>query len=399
MSAIVPSPPIQQINTNLNVPGGTNPLGKLFGGLSRAYGGYQLFNPGSSMTDRMLGAASMANPLLGGALSIGAGLGQAYKDSAPESDFVSGRGSGAQALVGKDQRRKNTKAISETMAPVRELLGTKDLSTAGRDTAPPTPAPGIEQKGTNMGGTVASVAPTPAPAPARTPQSDDMDENFKIWAKANPTLAKKLKEGDYGYEAVQSVINPESTQSGMKAAAALKDKYVDMFKGGGVSFDDAKDVPTGFASPDIKSNLPKDFFNQAAVNADFKQIAGLSGNAQQPKGNASFDQIPDFPSSGNQAPMSLPSGVNLYDQAAVNTNFAPIPGIAQNSYQSYEDWSRSNTNPAEVGEKKVVFPANRRNLVGEDGTLDTGLEDISDAPTIMGPNGVPVLDLQSYYKR
>ena len=137
MSAIVPSPPIQQINTNLNVPGGTNPLGKIFGGLSRAYGGYQLFNPGSSMTDRMVGAASMANPLLGGALSLGAGLGQAYKDSAPESDFVSGRGSGAQALVGKDQRRKNTKAISETMAPVRELLGTEDLSTAGRDTAPP----------------------------------------------------------------------------------------------------------------------------------------------------------------------------------------------------------------------------------------------------------------------
>ena len=402
--AIVRQPPVQQINTNLKVPGGR---GLTIGRGNAALLGLglletALINSGTEYGKKVEAARAEQDAVKDDVLNRWLpGLFPKGGNESPQSSG-DGRPKASGTVITIDGKRYDTGFHAKEIAELRKKYpgggnaGQSQSVDPGKSSYIP---PASEAASTPAPVSASTPAPTSAPAPARTPQSDNMDENFKIWAKANPTLAKKLKEGDYGYEAVQSVINPQSAQSGMTAAAALKDKYVDMFKGGGVSFDDAKDVPTGYASPDIKSNLPKDFFNQAAVNADFKQIPGLSGNAQQPRGNASFDQIPDFPSSGNQTSMSLPSGVNLYDQDSVNTNFAPIPGISQNSYQSYEDWSRSNTNPAEVGEKKVVFPADRRNLVGEDGTLDTGREDISDAPTIMGPNGVPVLDLRSYYKR
>ena len=95
MSQIVPVQPIQQINTNLNVPGGApSPLGLGMGFLS--------------------------------SIGIGAGIGNWMKDNLPESNFVSGRGSGAAALVGKEQRDRDQRAKSETLAPVREALGVED---------------------------------------------------------------------------------------------------------------------------------------------------------------------------------------------------------------------------------------------------------------------------------
>ena len=44
----------------------------------------------------------------------------------------------------------------------------------------------------------------PTATRSRTPQSKDMDANYKAWAKANPTLAKKVKKGQAGYKAIKS---------------------------------------------------------------------------------------------------------------------------------------------------------------------------------------------------
>ena len=48
------------------------------------------------------------------------------------------------------------------------------------------------------GGMTASTGMQP-----RVKQTDDMDENMKIWAKANPKLAAKVKAGQSGYGAIQ----------------------------------------------------------------------------------------------------------------------------------------------------------------------------------------------------
>lgn len=40
----------------------------------------------------------------------------------------------------------------------------------------------------------------------RVKQTDDMDENMKIWAKANPKLAAKVKAGQSGYGAIQDAL-------------------------------------------------------------------------------------------------------------------------------------------------------------------------------------------------
>ena len=342
MSAIVPVnggivPGVQQITTNLNVPGGSR-LG-FMGKLGQ----------------------------LGMALQAGEFLGNLYKNNTSESDFVSGRGSGAQALVGKDQRAKNTAAIAETTAPIRELLGTQDLSgstpptTPGRDTAPPTAAPGIEQKGTQMGGTFASAAP------ARTPQSDDMDENFKIWAKANPTLAKKLKEGDYGYEAVQSVVNPPADTSNFLAPEGFP-KFsapVDAF-----NTDIYRNMPTEtvpFEVPEgtvetFSKGIPEGVFDlnlyqqpgeasQKASSLKNKYVQGVKASRED-KGNASDVQIPDFPVSYSSPPVKTDLiDTDLYKPGvftAFGDNATAFPGLQINSYQSFEDWSRSNTNPFDI---------------------------------------------------
>ena len=45
---------------------------------------------------------------------------------------------------------------------------------------------------------------------SKNPSKAAKDSNMKAWAKANPDLAKKVKKGQAGYEAIQSVINPNA---------------------------------------------------------------------------------------------------------------------------------------------------------------------------------------------
>ena len=63
----------------------------------------------------------------------------------------------------------------------------------------------------NSSTTVSSKRQSPNPVPTKQPNSKDMDANFRAWAKANPTLAKKLLEkGDKkqaGYKAVKNAAN------------------------------------------------------------------------------------------------------------------------------------------------------------------------------------------------
>lgn len=61
-----------------------------------------------------------------------------------------------------------------------------------------------------------TTKPTPT-KPARKPQQQGeggMDANYKAWAKANPTLAKKVKKGQAGYRAINSTSTKTKPAAG-----------------------------------------------------------------------------------------------------------------------------------------------------------------------------------------
>ena len=64
---------------------------------------------------------------------------------------------------------------------------------------------------------------------------------MKAWAKANPTLAAKVKKGQSGYDAIQSVLKGSKTKSSKPAAKSTKSKAA--------SSSDAQNLRTG-RSPD-----------------------------------------------------------------------------------------------------------------------------------------------------
>ena len=96
-------------------PGSGGLLQRGFGLLGRGFGAAQALNPNASVGTRLIGAATAINPMLGLALSSGAAIGQWAQENLPESDFVSGRGSGSAALSSKKQRKKDQQGISETI--------------------------------------------------------------------------------------------------------------------------------------------------------------------------------------------------------------------------------------------------------------------------------------------
>ena len=101
-------------------PGGKGiPGGKTLGAITRVAGGATALSPDPNVaaTDRMIGGFQAFAPLFGTAVAAGAGIGNWMKENLPESDFTSGRGSGAKALVGKKQRRADLKAQAETLKP------------------------------------------------------------------------------------------------------------------------------------------------------------------------------------------------------------------------------------------------------------------------------------------
>jgi hypothetical protein len=99
----------------------------------------------------------------------------------------------------------------------------------------------------------------------RVKQTDDMDENMKIWAKANPKLAAKVKAGQSGYGAIQDALGL-STKDERDAASDLMvmgtnpDEAMARAKGGIVEVDidgsgvgPAKIDPQGFKDSKMMS--------------------------------------------------------------------------------------------------------------------------------------------------
>ena len=189
MSAIVPVnggivPGVQQINTNLNVPGGG-------GGALKGFMG------------------KLGN--LGLALSAGEFLGNLYKNNTAESDFVSGRGSGAQALVGKDQRAKNTAAIAETLLLCANYWEHKTsvgqhLRQLRAVTLLPLQLPPESSKKVRKWAEHSPLLPLDTSVRR-------YGRKLQNLGKSQPNFGEKTKEGDYGYEAVQSVVNPPADTS------------------------------------------------------------------------------------------------------------------------------------------------------------------------------------------
>ena len=92
----------------------------------------------------------------------------------------------------------------------KDMQAGKVYGDAGQPPAPTLPPKTTPTRSTPTRSTRTKTTPTkPTPkttSPKKTsaPQSKDMDANYKAWAKANPTLAKKVKKGQAGYKAVKS---------------------------------------------------------------------------------------------------------------------------------------------------------------------------------------------------
>ena len=74
-------------------------------------------DPKVTATDRMIGGFQAVAPLYGTAVAGAANIAEWMKQNLPESDFTSGRGSGAKALVSKKQRDADLTATAETLKP------------------------------------------------------------------------------------------------------------------------------------------------------------------------------------------------------------------------------------------------------------------------------------------
>lgn len=89
----------------------------------------------------------------------------------------------------------------------------------------------------------------------RVKQTDDMDENMKIWAKANPELAAKVKAGQSGYGAIQDALGLSSKDereaaSDMMVMGTNPEEAMARAKGGIVEVDiDASGVGPAKISP------------------------------------------------------------------------------------------------------------------------------------------------------
>ena len=188
--------------------GGGGALSRLGGGLIRGQGAYQALNPNLPVDQRLLGGITTVNPLLGGALTLGAVLGTAAQKYLPESDYVSGRGSGSQALVGKKQRAANSAAMAgtwgnKTAPQFADIRGSKtpgSMTPADDNSAADLAFQRAEEFQRNR------EKPTGGKGPAANEFVGREDEAMAIWAKANPTLAAKVKPGQSGYAAIQKAL-------------------------------------------------------------------------------------------------------------------------------------------------------------------------------------------------
>jgi len=142
---------VRDLNRNLPKPqGGTTspkptsskgiPGGKVLGAATRLYGGATAISPDPNLSasDRLIGGFQATAPLFGSAVAAGAGIADWMKTNLAVSDFTSGRGSGAKALVGKKQRTADLKAQAESLKP---LFPNASYTEENLQETPTTPTP------------------------------------------------------------------------------------------------------------------------------------------------------------------------------------------------------------------------------------------------------------------
>jgi hypothetical protein len=110
-----------------------------------------------------------------------------------------------------------------------------------------------------------------------------MDSNYRAWAKANPTLAKKVKKGQAGYKAINS---GSSKSSGGSSTPAKKSRYSGSatFPSGRTSTNKSR---TGTKSnPMSRTRTKADTFNPSAPK--IKTKAKPAAKASRYNGSTSF---------------------------------------------------------------------------------------------------------------
>jgi hypothetical protein len=163
-----------------------------------------------------------------GALGIARSVKKAVGDNLVYSDRTDSKGNpmtvaqskrltygpgGSPSGTGEGQARQTNKpgtTSSIKPKPKPEPISSKPQPKADTTTSKPKPKP---------------AASTPSkPKPKFQGQSKNMDENYRRWAAANPTLAKKVKKGQAGYEAIKGskLKAPASKKGSTSPSSAVK---------------------------------------------------------------------------------------------------------------------------------------------------------------------------------
>lgn len=134
--------------------------------------------------------------------------------SSSSSSGSSGRGSGRAAFNGNGTSTKPTKPARRGMSNIPPAEGLVNNPLYGKPGNPNSANRSAPPRTVNNGaGSAGGGRRNGKPAKtARKPQSKDMNANYRAWAAANPELAKKVKKGQAGYEAINSKPSSKSNQ-------------------------------------------------------------------------------------------------------------------------------------------------------------------------------------------
>jgi hypothetical protein len=181
------------------------PAGKVGGALAKT-GAKSLLAKAAVPVDIALTANSIFNPNSEGSQQLGKALnavnqryagksGPRFKN--PNTGSVASKGAKPTATMPKGSgdalREKSYAALQKFDVPKPKA---KPASLKAAASAPSRSTAGQRSTGSSM----SRSTPKP-PAKAQPGQSKDMNENYQMWAKANPALAAKVKSNQSGYNA------------------------------------------------------------------------------------------------------------------------------------------------------------------------------------------------------
>ena len=229
----------------INIPGG-----KTIGGIARVGGLATAISPDKNLKteDRVLGGLTAINPLLSTAVAAGATIGNWMEQNLEQSTFQSGRGAGRTAFSGGQKPAATPQALDSGMT---NRSGVTPVVPEGGTS--PSFRSAVEQGAD--GGVVPSTLPASVkPSVGNMANSSEL-ERYKVFAQANPEIAKRVKPGQAGYEEIQAVLgakeggmSAEDILGGMEDSFGKTAAEVKAFNSGEgnevlIGFDDP--VPTG----------------------------------------------------------------------------------------------------------------------------------------------------------